>query len=136
MVDFDDKYVSMYIIYMLYHVLLKYVKLNQYEGNNYLYYNSPYVSKLQVAIIARSSREMSQTVRIDRKHILSRVRVSFRHSIYLYAKNPQNYREYRVANATVYLSEAPTGHSSPAEQSKGWHIISSWLGAHRPIEQR
>ena len=29
------------------------------------------VSKLQVAILARSSWEMSETVRIDRKHILS-----------------------------------------------------------------
>ena len=39
--------------------------------NKILYYNSPYiclsvgVSKLQVAIIARSCREMTQTVRIE-----------------------------------------------------------------------
>ena len=45
------------------------------------------VSKLQVAIIARSSREMSQTVRIDRKHIMSRIRVSVRPSNFLYAEN-------------------------------------------------
>ena len=38
------------------------------------------VGKLQVAIIVPSSREMSQTVRINRKHILSRVRVSIRPS--------------------------------------------------------
>ena len=38
------------------------------------------VSKLQVAILARSSREMSQTVRIVCKHILSQVRVSGRPS--------------------------------------------------------
>ena len=48
----------------------------------YLYYNSPQVclsvavSKLQVAIFARSSREMSQIIRIDWQHILSRVCVS------------------------------------------------------------
>ena len=36
------------------------------------------VSKLQVAILARSSREMSQIVRIDCRHILSQVRVSVR----------------------------------------------------------
>ena len=34
------------------------------------------VSKLQVAILARSSREMSRTVRIDWMHIMSWVRVS------------------------------------------------------------
>ena len=36
------------------------------------------VSKLQVAILARSSREMSQTVCIDWKHMPSRVRISVR----------------------------------------------------------
>ena len=36
------------------------------------------VSKLQVAILAQSSWEMSQTVRIDWKHFLSRVRISVR----------------------------------------------------------
>ena len=61
---------------------------------------------------------MSQTVRIDRKHILSRVHVSVRPRHFLYKKNTQNYREYRIAYATVYLNEAPTGHSSPAEQAK------------------
>ena len=60
------------------------------------------VSRLQVAILARLSREMSQTVRIDWKHILSRVRISVRLEILLYVKNTQNYHEYRVAYATVY----------------------------------
>ena len=46
------------------------------DGDDYLYYN-----KLQVAILARSSREMSQTVRIDWKHTLSRVRVSVRPTV-------------------------------------------------------
>ena len=40
------------------------------------------VRKLQVAILARSSREMSLTVRIVCQYILSRVRVSIRHSIF------------------------------------------------------
>ena len=47
------------------------------------------VSKLQVAILARLYREMSETVRIDRQYILSRVRVSVRPSNFLYAKNAQ-----------------------------------------------
>ena len=34
------------------------------------------VRKLQVAILARSSQEMSQTVRIDCRSFLSRVRIS------------------------------------------------------------
>ena len=40
------------------------------------------VIKLQVASIARSSREMAQTVRIDCQHILSRVCVSVRRRIF------------------------------------------------------
>ena len=47
------------------------------------------VRKLQVAILARSSREMSQTVRIDWQHFLSRVRISVRPSNFFYAKNTQ-----------------------------------------------
>ena len=47
------------------------------------------VSKLQIAILARSSREMSQTVRIDWKHILSRVRVSVRPSNFYTRKTPK-----------------------------------------------
>ena len=47
------------------------------------------VRKLQVAILARSPREMSQTDRIVWKHILSRVRVSVRPRIFLYAKKTQ-----------------------------------------------
>ena len=44
------------------------------------------VRKLRVAILARSSREMSLTDRIVWKHTLSRVRVSVRPRIVLYAK--------------------------------------------------
>ena len=85
------------------------------------------VIKLQVAILARSSREMCQTVRIDWKHILSRVRVSVQPRKKNYEKNTQNYREYRVARPTVYLNEAATGHCL-ASVGKG-ALTPSWLGA-------
>ena len=45
------------------------------------------VRRLQVAILARSPREMSQTDRILPRYFLSRVRVSDRPRIFLYAKN-------------------------------------------------
>ena len=38
--------------------------------------------------------------------------------IFLYAKNTQNYREYRVAYTTLYLNEAVIDHSSPVEPAK------------------
>ena len=80
---------------------------------------------------------MSQTVRIDWQHILSRVRISVRPRIVLYAKNTQNYREYRVACATVYLNEVATGHWSPAPLAKeGVNSVMGHGWAHRPIEQR
>ena len=47
------------------------------------------VRKLQVAILARSPREMSLTDRILPRYILSRVLVSVRPRIFLYAKNPK-----------------------------------------------
>ena len=45
------------------------------------------VRKLQVTILVRSSREMSLTVRIIWQYILSRIRISVRPGIFLYAKN-------------------------------------------------
>ena len=67
------------------------------------------VSKLQVAIFARSSREMYQTVRIDCKYILSRVRVSVRPIIFYTRKTPKLSR-IPSRPRVVYLNEAPTGH--------------------------
>ena len=68
------------------------ILLNDYALH--LYYiillKSLEVGKLQVAILARSSREMYQTVRIVCKHILSQVSVSVRPSNFLYAKYTQN----------------------------------------------
>ena len=79
---------------------------------------------------------MSQTVCIVWKHILSQI-VSVRPICEIYflsSKNIQNYREYRLAHATVYLNEAPTGHSWPAEQAKRWRIfIHGWAHTYRAI---
>ena len=49
------------------------------------------VRRLQVAILARSPREMSQTDRILPRYFLSRVRVSVRPRIFLYAKKLQKH---------------------------------------------
>ena len=59
--------------------------------NNNLYYLvllksvclSVAVRKLQVVILARSSREISETVRIDCHSFLSRIRISVRPSTFL-----------------------------------------------------
>ena len=56
----------------------------------HLYCLSVDFSTLQVAILARSSWEMSETVRIEWKHILSRVRVSVRPSnVFIREKHPK-----------------------------------------------
>ena len=55
-----------------------------------LFYKSVEVLKQQVAILARSPREMYQTDRILPRYILSRVRVSFRPRIFLFAKKKKN----------------------------------------------
>ena len=51
---------------------------------------------------------------------------------FLFAKNTKNYREY----TTVYLNEAPTGHFIASGTGEKGALTSSWLGAHRPIEQQ
>ena len=61
-------------------------------GNLHVYSNSPYiclsvaVRKLQITILAGSSREISQTVRIDCHSFLSRVRISVRPSKFFIGK--------------------------------------------------
>ena len=102
--------------------------------------------KLQVAIIARLSREMSLTVRIVGQYILARVRVSIRPSIFLFAKNIQNYSEYRVAHASVQLTRTSDagncGHGSSPPTSRngnelsGDNILWSRLIASGPSERR
>ena len=58
---------------------------------------------MQVAIIARSSREMSLTVRIVWHYILSRVRVSVRPSIFFICEKQSKPRGNRDASASVYF---------------------------------
>ena len=66
------------------------------------------VSNLQVAILARSSREMSQTVRIDWKHFLSRVRVSVRPSNFFIRENTQKLsRRQCLLNVAVTVDRSP-----------------------------
>ena len=77
------------------------------------------IRKLQIAILARSPREMSQTSRILSWHILSRVRVSVRHLIFLYAKKPQ----------TTVARPAAVDHRSAADRQLNWngHKPFSWV---------
>ena len=84
------------------------------------------VRKLQVAILARSFREMYQTVRIDWKHIMSRVRVSVRPRILLYPKKHQKPRGNQAASASVYFNGQRTA-LSPAQRA-------ATVGRHRHIE--
>ena len=81
----------------------------------HLYYNSPWVClsvgvrKLQVAILARSSREMFLTVRIVWQYILSRVCISVRSSNFFIREKHPNPWGNRVASACVYLNDPATG---------------------------
>ena len=89
------------------------------------------VRKLQVAILARPSLEMSQTVCIDWQYILSRVRVSVRHSHFLYSKNTQNLGETgSPAPVFIWMKQRPAIHQ-PAEPAKGG-VTLSLLGATDP----
>ena len=60
----------------------------------HLYYNSLSVTvhSLQVAILAQSSREISQTVRIKYRSFLSRVRISVQPSKFFIGENPPKKR--------------------------------------------
>ena len=76
----------------------------------------------------------------------SRVRVSIWHSIFLYAKNIQNYSEYRVAHASGQLNRTidadNCGHGSSSSTSRngnelsGDNILWSRLIASGPSERR
>ena len=64
-------------------------------------------------ILARSSREMTQTVRIDGQYIMSRGRVSVRPSNFLYAKNIQNLGEIgSLARVFILMTQLPAMNSS------------------------
>ena len=77
--DFYQSIITIIYIYELGFHLETYMTLLLFL--DYLYNDSPLnlsvaVRKLQVAILARSSQEISQTVRINRRSFLSRVRIS------------------------------------------------------------
>ena len=82
------------------------------------------VRKVQVAILARLPREMSQTDRILPRYILSRVRASFRPRIFLYAKKPQT----RVTRSPTVQRHGP---SERRNNLKGlharWRLTSQFL---------
>ena len=71
----------------------------------YLHYN------LQFAILDRSPREMSQTDCIHPRYFLSRVRVSIRPRIFLYAKKPQ----------TTVARPAAVDRRSVADKQLNWN---------------
>ena len=78
------------------------------------------VRKRQVAIIARSSREMSLTVRIVWQYILSRVRVSVRPSISFICEKHSKPRGNRAANASVYFNGRPPAIVTTGAGRHGW----------------
>ena len=82
----------------------------------YIYTRKYLLSMSVFAIVARSSREMSLTVRIVWKHIMSRVRVSVRPSNFVYAKNIQNLGEIG-SSARVFISMTRYRLWMPAEQA-------------------
>ena len=89
------------------------------------------VRKRQVAILARTSREMSLTDRILPRYILSRVRVSVRASNFLYAKNFQIIWELGWLTRVVYFNDHATGYEwgAPVNASgaggHGWAAMNS-----------
>ena len=86
------------------------------------------VRKLQVAILARSPREMSQTDRILPRYILSLVRVSVRPRIFLYAKKPQ----------TTFARPAAVDHRSAADKqlNRNGHNPFSWVAQRQELSAK
>ena len=80
------------------------------------------VSKLQVTILAQSSREISLTVRIIWQYFLSRVRISVRPSnFFICEKHPKPW-----GNRVASMDASRTG--------KKWGVHFITLGRHRRIE--
>ena len=86
------------------------------------------VLKLQVAILARSPRKMSQTDRILPRYILSRVRVSVRPRIFYTRKNPQ----------TTVARPAAVNHRSAADKQLNWngHNPFSWVAQRQELSAK
>ena len=96
------------IIVIISHILKKKIIIIIYT---IIGHKSVDVRKLQVAILARSPQEMSQTDRILPRYILSRVRVSVRPRIFVYAKKPQ----------TTVARPAAVDHRSAADKRLNWN---------------
>ena len=93
--DFPALWICKYDIWFINHLvrLVVYNPPPNFTWSKYIYtiifLKYIAVRKLQVAILARSYREMSQTVCIDCQYILWRVRVSVRPSIFYTRKTPK-----------------------------------------------
>ena len=105
-------------------------------GNFYIIILLKYVGvrKLQVAILARSPREMSQTDRIVWKHILSRVRVCVRPSICFIREKKTKPIAITESPACCLFQWITDGHclasvESGAPNHEG--MTESWLGARK-----
>ena len=85
------------------------------------------VRKRQVAIVARSPREMSQTDRILPRYILSRVRVSVRPRFFIREK-PQ----------TTVARPAAVDHCSAADKQLNWngHNPFSWVAQRQDLRAK
>ena len=75
------------------------------------------VRKRQVAILARSPQEMSQTDRIVWKHILSRVRVSVRPRICFIREKTPNLSLIQSRPHGFFFNGSPTGHCLASVES-------------------
>ena len=78
---------------------------------------SAVVCKLQVAILARSPREMSQTDRIVWQHILSWVRISVRPGICFISEKTPYLSLIQSRPHVVYFNGSPTGHCLASVES-------------------
>ena len=87
------------------------------------------VSKLRVAILARSSREMAPTVRIDWQHILLRVRASVRPRIvFIREEHPKLSRIPRRIHDCLFEWSTDSSFIASGAGEKG-PLTSPWLGA-------
>ena len=98
-------------------VLLSIITL--YIIDTIIRHTSVHVRTLPVGILARSPREMSQTDRILPGYFLSRVRVSIRPRIFVYAKKPQ----------TTVAQPAAVDRRSVADKQLNWN-------EHNPFSRR
>ena len=84
------------------------------------------VRKLQVAILARSPREMSQTDRILPRYILSRVRVSVRPRIFFFTR-----KEPKPDSPACCLFQVVYGSALRPDKQLNWKLQNrpSWVAS-------